>query len=61
MKTMFIMLLAGVVLGSCSGGESHRVTYDTQTDTTMRSIDSSAVINDSTPLPRDSAATGVQH
>lgn len=61
MKTMFVLLVAGLVLGSCSGGESDRVTYDTETDTTMRSIDSSAIINDTTRLPQDTTATGVQH
>jgi hypothetical protein len=59
MKSMFMILLA--VLGSCSDGESDRVTYGTETDTSMRSIDSSAMINDSTRLPQDSTATGVQH
>jgi hypothetical protein len=61
MKLAYLTLLAGVLLSSCSGGDSNAVTYDTETDTSMRSIDSSAIINDTTRLPQDSTATGVQH
>lgn len=61
MKIVYTILLTGMVLCGCTGAESDRVTYDTETDTTMRSIDSSAIINDTTRLPQDSTATGVQH
>lgn len=60
MKIVYTILLAMALCG-CSSGESDRVTYDTETDTSMRSIDSSAIINDTTRLPKDSTATGVQH
>ena len=55
------LMIAALLLGSCSGGDSNTMTYDTKTDTSMRSIDSTAVFNDSTRLPQDSVATGVQH
>ena len=61
MKIVYTLMIAALLLGSCSGGDSNTVTYDTETDTSMRSIDSSAIINDTTRLPQDSTATGVQH
>ena len=61
MNYICALLLAGIVLCGCSDEGSNTVTYDTKTDTSMKSIDSSAIINDTTLLPRDSTATGVQH
>lgn len=59
MKLLSGIMLA-IILASCSD------TADTQTqrstdNTALEGIDSSAIINDSTRLPRDSTTTTVTH
>ncbi|MFN2457159.1 MAG: hypothetical protein ABR502_03055 [Chitinophagaceae bacterium] len=60
MKYCIYKLLLVLLLCSCNN--SNRTATDTKaSDTTMQSIDSSAIINDATRLPNDSTTTGVTH
>lgn len=59
-----IKLLTGallvIALASCSDAADTE-TQRSADSTARKSIDASAIINDSTPLPRDSTATTVTH
>ena len=57
MKILVYLLF--VLAGSCNNTDLQN--RQSGTDTTMKSIDSSAMINENSRLPRDSTATGVQH
>ena len=56
MKSALLFLL---LLGACNNTDLQQTR--STTDTSMKSIDSSAMINDDSRLPRDSTATGVGH
>ncbi|MFN2438988.1 MAG: hypothetical protein ABR503_07295 [Chitinophagaceae bacterium] len=57
MKLFYLILLSIVV--SCTNNASTNETKSS--DTSMKSIDSSAIINDTTKLPKDSTNVGVMH
>ena len=54
-----ILLVFLALAAACNNTELQ--TTDNRSDTSMQSIDSSAIINEDSRLPRDSTATGVQH
>ena len=54
-----LVYLLALLAWSCNNTELQN--RSTGTDTSMKSIDSSAIINENSRLPRDSTATGVQH
>ncbi len=58
-KILFISCM--IILTACNNKSGESGAAGTEQDTTMKSIDSSAIINNATQLPRDSTATGVQH
>ena len=53
---LFLLLL---MAASCNNADLQQT--NSRSDTSMRSIDSSALINEDSRLPRDSTATGLQH
>lgn len=55
-RIFFVIFL---LLAACNDTELQN--RDGPSDTTMQSIDSSALINEDSRLPRDSTATGVPH
>lgn len=55
-RILFVYLL---LAAGCNDTELQNT--DNRSDTSMQSIDSSAIINEDSRLPRDSTATGVQH
>jgi hypothetical protein len=58
MKLIYL-LFAGMVTSSCTNDTSTKA--GTNADSSMKSIDSSAIINDTTRLPKDSMNVGVTH
>lgn len=57
---MYRILLVFLLLAAACNNTELQSTGN-RSDTTMKSIDSSAIINEDSRLPRDSTATGVQH
>jgi hypothetical protein len=57
---MYRILLACLLLAAACNNTELQNTGN-RSDTSMQSIDSSAIINEDSRLPRDSTATGVQH
>ncbi len=55
----FICLLLAVLMAGCS--DAGTTTMQTSGDTSMRSIDSSKIINNTSRLPQDSTTTNVAH
>jgi len=58
MKLIYLML-AGILVCGCTNDTLTNAS--TKSDSSMKSIDSSAIINDTTHLPKDSTNVGVTH
>ncbi|MDQ3682245.1 MAG: hypothetical protein M3352_04120 [Bacteroidota bacterium] len=56
---LFYLILTLMVISSCANDASTK--GKATSDTSMKSIDSSAIINDTTRLPKDSTNVGVTH
>ena len=57
-KIIAMAVVVGMIAGCNNSGKNHQ---DADSRATKGIIDSSAIMNDSTRLPNDSAATGVMH
>ena len=58
---MRILLFSLVLLAAGCSDSVETATYNNESDTTANTLNKSDIINDSSQLPKDSSATGVQH
>jgi PBP1b-binding outer membrane lipoprotein LpoB len=55
-----LLLYLALIVAGCSDNVE-TATYNNESDTTAKTLNKSEIINDSSQLPKDSSATGVQH
>ena len=61
MKNAFCVVAVAMFFCRCADSGTNNVVPNRRDTTAVESIDSSAIMNDSTRLPKDTAATGVMH